>query len=128
MLNAEESSLDGFDFSELRFDLALHLIAAHHGGARPIIGIEGCDTLPPTAAGYKAREAALRFNRLQRQWGPWGLAWWEALLRSADWQASSSRDEIVSRDQSKRYSANRSSKRPGENQPNVPATGIEAEN
>ena len=128
MLNAEESSLDGFDLSDLRFDLALHLIAAHHGGARPIIGIEGCDTLPPTAAGYKAREAALRFNRLQRQWGPWGLAWWEALLRSADWQASSSRDEMVSRDQSKRYSANRSSKRPGENQPNVPATGMKAEN
>jgi hypothetical protein len=31
---------------------------------------------------------ALRFQRLQRHWGPWGLAWWEALLRAADWAAS----------------------------------------
>ncbi len=31
---------------------------------------------------------ALRFARLQKRWGPWGLAWWEALLRAADQQAS----------------------------------------
>jgi CRISPR-associated endonuclease/helicase Cas3 len=33
-------------------------------------------------------EIALRFARLQKRWGPWGLAWWEALLRAADQLAS----------------------------------------
>ena len=88
LLDAEEAGLEGLDRYELRFDLALHLIAAHHGHARPIIGIEGCDSLPPTAAAHRAHDAALRFARLQRQFGPWGLAWWEALLRAADQRAS----------------------------------------
>ncbi|MFN3351888.1 hypothetical protein, partial [Pseudorhodoplanes sp.] len=43
---------------------------------------------PPTALQERARDVALRFARLQRQWGPWGLAWWESLLRAADQQAS----------------------------------------
>ena len=88
LLDAEETGLEGLDRDELRFDLALHLIAAHHGHARPVIGIEGCDSLPPTAAAHRAHDAALRFARLQRQFGPWGLAWWEALLRAADQRAS----------------------------------------
>ena len=40
-----------------------------------------------------AREAALRFVRLQAEWGAWGLAWWEALLRAADWAASRALNE-----------------------------------
>ena len=88
LLAAEEAGLEGLDRAELRFDLALHLIAAHHGRARPVIGIEGCDSLPPSAAAHRAHEVALRFARLQRQLGPWGLAWWEALLRAADQRAS----------------------------------------
>ena len=36
----------------------------------------------------RACDVALRFTRLQKRWGPWGLAWWEALLRAADQQAS----------------------------------------
>lgn len=72
-------------------DLALHLLTAHHGDARPAIAAaeqraDGCDT------DALAREAALRFARLQRQWGPWGLAWWEVLLRAADWAASREND------------------------------------
>ena len=47
-----------------------------------------------------AREVALRFDRLQRQWGPWGLAWWETLLRAADRQASRDNDERTSWDAS----------------------------
>lgn len=73
-------------------DLVLHLIAAHHGRARPIIGIDGCEDAPPSALETRARDVALRFARLQNQWGPWGLAWWEALLRAADQQASHDND------------------------------------
>jgi CRISPR-associated endonuclease/helicase Cas3 len=69
-------------------DLVLHLIAAHHGYARPVIGTSGCDDAPPSVVDERAREVALRFARLSRRWGPWGLAWWEALLRAADQTAS----------------------------------------
>ena len=88
VLDAQRDGLDGIERADPRFELALHLIAAHHGNARPAIGIEGCDSLPPTAAAREAREIAMRFARLQRRWGPWGLAWWEALLRAADQRAS----------------------------------------
>jgi len=69
-------------------DLVLHLVAAHHGFARPVIGTRGCDDAPPSIVAERARAVALRFARLSRFWGPWGLAWWEALLRSTDQTAS----------------------------------------
>ncbi len=78
--------------SELQ-DLVLHLIAAHHGRARPVIETEGCDDEPPSLLESRARDVVLRFARLQKQWGPWGLAWWEALLRAADQQASKENDQ-----------------------------------
>ena len=124
MLDAEETGLDGLDRADPRFDLALHLIAAHHGRARPVIGIEGCDSLPPTAAAHQAREAALRFARLQRQWGPWGLAWWEALLRAADQRASRALDEAVSREQPKRPTGNMPPTTSKEKQPDLFATDV----
>jgi CRISPR-associated endonuclease/helicase Cas3 len=74
-------------------ELALHLIASHHGGARPVIDTRSCEDAPPSALQQRARDVALRFARLQKQWGPWGLAWWEALLRAADQQASRDNDE-----------------------------------
>jgi len=74
-------------------DLALHLIAAHHGGGRPLIRHGGDPDMPETLLIERAREVALRFARLQRRWGPWGLAWWEALLRAADAEASRQHDE-----------------------------------
>lgn len=77
--------------SEAR-DLVLHLVAAHHGGARPTIETRGCDDAPPSALEARARDVALRYFRLQERWGPWGLAWWEALLRAADQQASRDND------------------------------------
>ncbi len=70
-------------------ELALHLVAAHHGFARPVIRTTGCEDGPPSALEERAREVALRYAKLQRRWGPWGLAWWESLLRSADQRASS---------------------------------------
>jgi CRISPR-associated endonuclease/helicase Cas3 len=73
-------------------DLVLHLIAAHHGWARPIIPTDNCPYAPPSALTGRAQEVALRFARLQRQWGPWGLAWWESLLRAADQAASREND------------------------------------
>jgi len=69
-------------------DLILHLIASHHGRARPILRPNGCDDGPPSQLETKAGDAALRFARLQRRYGPWGLAWREAILRAADQRAS----------------------------------------
>lgn len=69
-------------------DFVLHLVAAHHGYARPVIGTRGRDLPPPSITDEWARNVALRFARLSRRWGPWGLAWWEALLRAADQIAS----------------------------------------
>lgn len=74
-------------------DLVLHLIAAHHGFARPILRTDGCDDAPPSALVERARTIALRFARMEKRWGPWGLAWWETLLRAADQAASRENDE-----------------------------------
>ena len=72
-------------------ELALHLVAAHHGWARPVIPTNGSDE-PPSVLEERARDVALRSAKLQRRWGPWGLAWWESLLRAADQQASRAND------------------------------------
>lgn len=76
---------------ELR-ELCLHLVAAHHGAARPVIRTDGAAE-PPTRAVSRAREVALRYASLSERWGPWGLAWWESLLRAADQQASRRNDQ-----------------------------------
>jgi len=72
-------------------DLVLHLIVSHHGFARPSIALSGVD-LPPSRLTAHAQEVAERFARLQDAWGPWGLAWWETLLRAADQRASRDND------------------------------------
>ena len=84
-----DSELDALP-PDLR-DLALHLIAAHHGFARPVIAAVDPDE-PPSKSSARAQEAALRYARLQKRWGWWGLAWWEALIRAADWAASAKND------------------------------------
>ncbi len=71
-------------------ELVLHLIASHHGHARPLIRPDGCETGPPSLLEIKAGDAALRFTKLQGRYGPWGLAWREAILRAADQSASRS--------------------------------------
>ncbi len=69
-------------------ELARHIVTAHHGFARPVISVRGCEDAPPSSQKRRACDIALRFARLQAQWGPWVLAWWETLLRSVDWKAS----------------------------------------
>ena len=80
--------------AELR-DLLLHLVASHHGHARPVIAPVDPD-LPPSAetGPQMSQEIARRFLRLHRRWGAWGLAWWESLMRAADWRASANPPEM----------------------------------
>lgn len=96
-------------------DLALHLIAAHHGYARPFAPYqaESTDTAintrdfePPVVwaasdsadylpAHHIGSGVAERFWRLTRAYGWWGLALIEATVRLADWQASGDHHEQV---------------------------------
>ena len=76
------------DLPEATHALILHLIAAHHGHGRPLIPFAGCEDEPPSKLEATAGAAALRFARLQKRYGPWGLAWREAILRAADQGAS----------------------------------------
>jgi len=71
-------------------DLVLHLIASHHGRARPYFpGDEAFDPEPNGRdLGAVAAEVPRRFARLQRKYGRWGLAYLESLLRAADYAAS----------------------------------------
>ena len=75
-------------------DLVLHLIAAHHGRARPHFPVE--EAFDPERkdndAAEIAREVPRRFARLQRRYGRWGLAYIESLLRAADALASQTRE------------------------------------
>jgi len=88
-------------------DLLLHLIASHHGYARPLAPI--CeDPEPPSVLGKLGENSlslssderlkwiahrvdsglADRFWRLTRRHGWWGVAYLEAILRLGDWYAS----------------------------------------
>lgn len=89
-------------------ELFLHLIASHHGHARPFAPVV-LDPAPPAIAGSRngipfelssvERQAltpphrvdsgvADRFWRLVRRHGWWGLAYLEAIFRLSDWYAS----------------------------------------
>ncbi len=72
-------------------ELCLHLVAAHHGHARP--GFRGEAIGPVVTDGAKRvlSETPARFAKLQAQHGWWALAWLEALVKAADVLAS--RDE-----------------------------------
>jgi CRISPR-associated endonuclease/helicase Cas3 len=72
-------------------DLILHLIAAHHGWARPHFEPDQWDIADGVTEDENAALAAetmRRFARLQRRFGHWGLAWLESLVRAADYAAS----------------------------------------
>ncbi len=68
-------------------DLALHLIAIHHGGGRPHFPVAIYRDFEDVADDMHV-ESIQRFARLQRKYGWWGLPWLENLLRCADQLAS----------------------------------------
>jgi CRISPR-associated endonuclease/helicase Cas3 len=70
------------------FDLAMHIVAAHHGRARPHFPKGGFDPCARARSPEIAAEVVRRFARLQRRYGYWRLAWLENLLRCADARAS----------------------------------------
>jgi CRISPR-associated endonuclease/helicase Cas3 len=68
----------------------LHLIAVHHGRARPHFPFDEWfdPERPQPDADRVATEVPQRFARLRRKYGRWGLAYLESLLRAADYAAS----------------------------------------
>lgn len=80
-----------------RHDLVLHLVAAHHSGARPHFDLpkqaaKGGD-VPLEDQCKEGIEAVRRFARLQEEFGWWRLAWLEALLKAADGIVSAGLDK-----------------------------------
>ncbi|MFA7236701.1 MAG: type I-U CRISPR-associated helicase/endonuclease Cas3 [Phycisphaeraceae bacterium] len=75
------------DDSDVR-DLALHLIAAHHGNARPHFSHTFDRDFTTQQSDQTHTDTIRRFARLQRKYGRWGLAYLESLLRAADIVAS----------------------------------------
>lgn len=72
-----------------RRELILHLIAAHHGYARPSFPPEAYDRSVPTPeCATIAAEVPKRFVELQQHFGWWTLAWLESLVKCADAIAS----------------------------------------
>lgn len=92
--------------------LILHLIAAHHGYARPFSPVVIENEVPPTvsidgvvlsgtdrllSSPHRLDSGiAERFWKLIREYGWWGLAYLEGVLRLADQQASAEEDAEVS--------------------------------
>jgi CRISPR-associated endonuclease/helicase Cas3 len=94
-------------FSQEERQLLLHLIASHHGHARPFAPVCEDATPPAVKAQFGGMSVELssqqrllvthhrfdsgitdRFWTLVRRFGWWGLAYREAILRLADWYAS----------------------------------------
>jgi len=63
--------------------LVRHLIGSHHGHGRPSFPCR-----PDPALWRQLQGWAAQFETLQAQYGWWGLAYLEALVRLGDWQVS----------------------------------------
>lgn len=83
------SVLHCIDKEHIGEDLTLHLIASHHGWARPYWDAKAYGpNSDPDHDGKEVLEAARRFSRLEEKFGAWGLAYLEALFKAADGIAS----------------------------------------
>jgi CRISPR-associated endonuclease/helicase Cas3 len=102
--------IDGADV-----DLLLHLIASHHGHCRPFApvisdndppdvnlaelgfpgSLSGSERLNMVAIHRLDSGIAERFWQLTRQYGWWGLAYLEAIVRLADWEASDRHEKAL---------------------------------
>ena len=89
----QPAQLGGFrhEFSSLRQaekdlvdELALHLIASHHGWARPHFPPRAFDRRAVRDSERTALECAQRFGQLQGTLGAWRLAYLEAIFKAAD--------------------------------------------
>ena len=83
-------------------DLLVHLVVSHHGKGRPLVAPVADSTPEPVRwtfnDGLTVNEAAdlsqtdwdqpSRFRRLNKKFGPWGLALLETLVRQADHEVS----------------------------------------
>lgn len=83
---------EGKPISQDVFDLAMHLIATHHGRGRPHFPKGAFDPDCERRSDEIHTDAIRRFARLQRKYGWWRLAWLENLLRCADALASAEQD------------------------------------
>lgn len=76
------------DLGAQRDPLVLHLIAAHHGYARPDFPGRAWDRDHPAESHHECLSQLKRFAAMQREYGWWGLAYLEALLKTADARGS----------------------------------------
>jgi CRISPR-associated endonuclease/helicase Cas3 len=77
-------------------DLILHLVACHHGWARPHYEPGHWDIADDVIDEENqeiANETMRRMARVQRTYGHWGLAWLESLMRCSDYAASRRLDQ-----------------------------------
>lgn len=99
-------------FSDNDRAFLLHLIASHHGHARPFAPLCEDPSPPPILATHASAVVSLstadrvsqpphrldsgvadRFWQMTRRYGWWGLAYREAILRLADWHSSEHPDD-----------------------------------
>jgi CRISPR-associated endonuclease/helicase Cas3 len=109
MLSAQLAERFGkAELSPNDLELLLHLVASHHGHARPFAPVCEDDALPAIEGQFRCGKPNLsaeerhaltpphrldsgiadRFWSLTRRYGWWGLAHRESILRMADWYAS----------------------------------------
>ncbi|MFO1043484.1 MAG: type I-U CRISPR-associated helicase/endonuclease Cas3 [Planctomycetaceae bacterium] len=98
VLDPQQPHLDELNgLSESMRELVLHLIAVHHGFARPHFPADHVFDPEPKGMDIEAIACCVpqRYARLQRVYGRWGLAYLESLLRAADYAASAQPSSFV---------------------------------